>query len=431
MSSVYPAVHLESGHEVALKVLPPFMARNRTVLKRFMGEAKSAEALEHRNIVSIYDHGSDKGRHYLVLEYVQGGDFHEYVQRQGAMAPAEAIEVVLQVVEGLQYAASRGLIHRDVKPSNLMRTPDGEVKITDLGLALRSGTEDERVTREGTTVGTVDYMSPEQARDSRATSFQSDIYSLGCTFYYLLTALPPYPGGDIADKLTRHVRDPAPDVRDLRPDLPQALAEVVTKMMAKHPEDRYGSYADLRSALLAAARVLSGDESSIALVPIEDDPYEPAQAASIRDEASGRPDSSVAEISLARLAPADLDDSSASGASAVQVPSPYNSVLKRLGADGAREAAEPVEVGAPLGGAWGVDLSDRLGGPLRRDWAACHRRYHQPRLADSRSDPNALAADWRVQAVPRTGRRPHTALAAVADGSGGPPPIGGDRQESP
>src|SRR5262249_58354991 len=139
-------------------------------------------------------------------------------------------------------AASRGLIHRDVKPSNILRTPAGEPKITDLGLALQSEFEDERVTREGTTVGTVDYMAPEQARDSRATSIQSDIYSLGCTFYYLLTGVPPYPGGDITDKLTRHARAAVPEIRDLRPDVPPELSAVLRRMMAKEPADRFAPY---------------------------------------------------------------------------------------------------------------------------------------------------------------------------------------------
>ena len=112
---------------------------------------------------------------------------------------------------GLRYAAGRGLIHRDIKPSNILRTPAGQVKIIDLGLALQNEFEDERVTREGTTVGTVDYMAPEQARDSRATSIQSDIYSLGCTFYYFLTGVAAYPGGDITDKLTRHAKSPVPE----------------------------------------------------------------------------------------------------------------------------------------------------------------------------------------------------------------------------
>ena len=131
------------------------------------------------------------------------------------------------------------MIHRDIKPSNILRTPAGQVKIIDLGLALQNEFEDERVTREGTTVGTVDYMAPEQARDSRATSIQSDIYSLGCTFYYLLTGVAAYPGGDITDKLTRHAQSPVPDVRDLRPDVPVAVSAIIQRMMAKKPEDRF------------------------------------------------------------------------------------------------------------------------------------------------------------------------------------------------
>ncbi|MDG3006979.1 serine/threonine-protein kinase [Paludisphaera mucosa] len=304
MSSVYRAVHLETGHEVALKVLPTAMARNSTVLKRFVAEARSAESLQHPNIVQIYDRGSDDGRYYLVLEYINGGDLHEYVQHQGPLPAAEAVGLVEQVVRGLEYAASRGVIHRDVKPSNLLRTPLGEVKITDLGLALRPESEDERVTREGTTVGTVDYMAPEQARDSRATSFQSDIYSLGCTFHYLLTGLPPFPGGDITEKLTRHARTPPPDVRELRPDLPPALAAAVLRMLAKKPEDRFPSYAEL----LRSLRAIDGDESSVALVPIDEEttavrPARDRGAFPVRDLPELRPNSSLPEISLAALAP--------------------------------------------------------------------------------------------------------------------------------
>ena len=165
------------------RCLPVGLAKNPIVLQRFLREARSAESLEHPSIVSIYDRGIDQGRHYLVLEYVQGNDLHEYVQLRGPLGVAEAVKVIRQVAEGLRYAAERGLVHRDIKPSNILRSDTGEIKIIDLGLALKAGFEDERVTREGTTVGTVDYMAPEQARDSRAASFQSDIYSLGCTFY--------------------------------------------------------------------------------------------------------------------------------------------------------------------------------------------------------------------------------------------------------
>ena len=251
MSSVFRAVHAETNQEVALKVLTRSLAKNATLLQRFMREARSAETLQHPNIVAIYDRGVDSGRHYLVLEYVAGGDFHDYVQRRGPLSLVEAIAVVKSVAAGLKYAANQGLIHRDIKPSNILRTRDEQIKIIDLGLALQNEFEDERVTREGTTVGTVDYMAPEQARDSRATSIQSDMYSLGCTFYYLLTGVPPFPGGDITDKLTRHAKNPPPDVRDLRPDLPVELSTILLKLMAKRPEDRFASYDELTTAIEA------------------------------------------------------------------------------------------------------------------------------------------------------------------------------------
>jgi len=270
MSSVYRAVHVDTGHEVAIKVLTRTLARNSTLLQRFLREAKSAEALVHPNIVTIYDRGIDLGRHYIVLEYVAGGDFHEYVRGRGPLDVAEARSVIRDVALGLKYAASQGLIHRDIKPSNILRSPDGWIKIIDLGLALNADFEDERVTREGTTVGTVDYMAPEQARDSRAASIQSDIYSLGCTFYYLLTGIPPYPGGDITDKLTRHARSAVPNVADLRPDVPAELATLIQRMMAKQPEDRLASY-DALIAALDEIQVEAQDRSpAYALAPLDE-----------------------------------------------------------------------------------------------------------------------------------------------------------------
>lgn len=249
MSSVFRAVHMATGHEVALKVLPRALAKNPTLLQRFLREAKSAESLQHPNIVSIYDRGVDQGRHYLVLEFVPGSDFHEYIQRSGPLSIAESISAVKQVARGLAYAAGRGVIHRDVKPSNLLRTPSGQVKIIDLGLAIQAENEDERVTREGTTVGTVDYMAPEQARDSRATTIQSDMYSLGCAFYYFVTGNPPFPGGDITDKLSRHAKSPPPDPRELRPEIPASIAKIIIRLLAKNPQDRFTTYEDLIAEL--------------------------------------------------------------------------------------------------------------------------------------------------------------------------------------
>ena len=249
MSNVFRAVHDETGSVVAVKVLPRTLAKNATLLQRFMREAKSAEALDHPNVVAIYDRGFDQGRHYLVLEYVEGRDMHDRVRINGPLGPDEAIHFIREVAEGLRYAAGQGMIHRDVKPANLLMTPDGHAKIIDLGLALLIEDEDERVTRDGTTVGTVDYMAPEQARDSRQTSERSDIYSLGCTFYYLLTGSAPFPGGGLSDKLARHYKAPIPEVRAHRPELPESLSQLIRKMMEKKPEARFPDYTRLIEAL--------------------------------------------------------------------------------------------------------------------------------------------------------------------------------------
>jgi eukaryotic-like serine/threonine-protein kinase len=272
MSSVFRAVHVETNQQVALKVLTRSLAKNATLLQRFLREARSAETLEHPNIVAIYDRGVDSGRHYLVLEYVAGGDFHDYILKRGPLSLAEAVTVVKSVAEGLKYAANRGLIHRDVKPSNILRSPEGVIKLIDLGLALQNEFEDERVTRDGTTVGTVDYMAPEQARDSRGTSIQSDMYSLGCTFYFLLAGVAPFPGGDITDKLTRHAKNPPPDVRDLRPDLPAELSAILLRLMAKRPEDRFATYDDLIAAIDAVPMAGANQPPGITLAPLLEQP---------------------------------------------------------------------------------------------------------------------------------------------------------------
>lgn len=289
MSSVFRAEHIQSGHVVALKILPKTLAKKSSMLQRFLREAKSAEALEHPHIVAIYDRGFDKGRHYLALEYVDGSDLHDYVQEHGPLPADQVIPIIRQVALALRYAAGKGLIHRDIKPANLLLAKDGTAKIIDLGLALQTDDEDERVTRDGTTVGTVDYMSPEQARDSRATGVRGDIYSLGCTIFYVLTGAPPYAGGDIADKLRRHATTPPPDARQFRADVPEALSRLVRRMMAKRPERRFQDYDELIAALdelgtptdapqpaePLAALIDDESEGEIGLVPIDGEPPRP------------------------------------------------------------------------------------------------------------------------------------------------------------
>ena len=324
MSNVFQAIHEGTSSIVALKVLPRKLAQNAVLLQRFLREARSAENLDHPSIVAIYDRGFDQGRHYLVLEYVEGSDLYDRVKSGGPLGPAEAVEFIRQVALGLDYAAKQGMIHRDIKPANLLMTPDGQAKIIDLGLALQADEEDERVTRDGTTVGTVDYMSPEQARDSRKINERSDIYSLGCTCHYLLTGSPPYPGGTLADKLARHHSAPIPDVRDRNPAVPADLAALVRKMMAKKPADRFVDYPDLVAGL---ARIGAAPGATVdlplplpdVLIDDEDDsddaieltlagPASPAPPA--RDKP--RPPATAPEISLADLAALDDDPPAAS-----------------------------------------------------------------------------------------------------------------------
>ncbi len=335
MSNVFQAVHEESGSVVALKVLPRKLAQNAVLLQRFLKEAKSAENLDHPNIVAIYDRGFDQGRHYLVLEYVEGRDLFDRVRFNGVLTPIETVAFVRQVALGLQYAARLGMIHRDVKPANLLMTPDGQAKIIDLGLALQAADEDERVTRDGTTVGTVDYMSPEQARDSRKITERSDIYSLGCTLHYLLTGVAPYTGGNLADKLARHHSGEIPDVRDRDPSIPAALSRLIQKMMAKKPEQRFTDYNELILALDRISSVEPNLDPQLSDVLIDDsddddeDYYELTVASDSPADApkpTPRPDpdrqsaiqnarsdaDQVREVSLADLAALDADPPSSS-----------------------------------------------------------------------------------------------------------------------
>jgi serine/threonine-protein kinase len=302
MSSVFLATHIETGLQVALKVLPRSLAKNETLLRRFLREAKIAEALEHPNIVAIYDRGTEQGRYYLALEHIAGGDLHEWVRQHGPLPVAMAVNVLRGVARGLAHAADQGLIHRDIKPANILLTTDGIPKVADLGLAVQMEQEDERVTRDGTTVGTVDYMSPEQARDSRATSVRSDMYSLGCTIYHLLAGVPPFTGGTVPDKLRRHAQEAPPDLRALRPDVPPSLARIVRTLLAKRPEARYAGYPELIAAL-DAVRLDESSHDGPLYALIEDDDQDD-DVGLVPDEPADRPPSATSGTFLL----ADDDD---------------------------------------------------------------------------------------------------------------------------
>lgn len=246
MGTVYLARDTELRRVVALKVLPKDKAQNPTLVKRFRAEAQAAAQLQHENIIAVYDHNEADGYLYIAMEYVEGIDLHELVNKRGPIPVRRSIEIIKQVASALQHAYEHKIVHRDIKPSNLLIRRDGVVKLTDLGLARSiDDTIETGITRAGTTVGTVDYMAPEQARSSQAADIRSDIYSLGCTWYHMLTGSPPYPEGSMTNKLQAHATLPPPDPRTVNDQVTDALVAVLHRMMAKRPEDRYQTPAEL------------------------------------------------------------------------------------------------------------------------------------------------------------------------------------------
>lgn len=240
MGHVYEAFDCDLERKVAIKILPKKKAEDATVVARFLNEAKSSARLNHENIAQVYLSGNISGITYIAMEYVEGVNLRDWVRNNGALDLSDAINYVLQTASALSHAASHGVTHRDVKPSNIIVTPQKRVKLIDMGLAriLRTSKDDD-LTESGVTLGTFDYISPEQAKDPRLADVRSDVYSLGCSFYFFLTGSPPFPDGTALQKLLMHQGDEAPDVRERNPSIPVEIAAVVRKMMMKNPDDRY------------------------------------------------------------------------------------------------------------------------------------------------------------------------------------------------
>jgi serine/threonine protein kinase len=247
MGTVFKARHRRMKRVVALKVLSREVAGAEKFLDRFQREVETIARLSHPNIVMAFDADESEAGPFLVMEFVDGRDLASEVAQAGPLPVADAIDRILQAAQGLGYAHSQGIVHRDVKPSNLLRGVDGVVKVADLGLARLNapGAGSTSLTQAGTVFGTAEYMSPEQAIDSGAVDLRADIYSLGCTLYFLLTGRPPYQAGSLMAMLLKHRDDPIPDVREARPDTPPALAAVFRRMVAKAPADRYQTMAEV------------------------------------------------------------------------------------------------------------------------------------------------------------------------------------------
>ncbi|MBX9623527.1 MAG: protein kinase [Gemmataceae bacterium] len=251
MGHVFLCEHILMRRRVAVKVLPIAKAADRANLERFYREARAVAAVDHPNIVRAFDIDHDDQLHFLVMEYVDGTNLQDLVKRFGPLDVTRACHYAAAAALGLQHAHEIGLIHRDVKPGNVLVDRSGAVKVLDLGLARFFHDPDDALTRQNddSILGTADYLSPEQAEDSHAVDIRTDIYSLGATLYYLLTGGPPYPEGTVPQKLiwlrTRHPRP----VREVRPGVPDELAAVVARMMAKDPAGRYQTPAEVVAAL--------------------------------------------------------------------------------------------------------------------------------------------------------------------------------------
>jgi serine/threonine protein kinase len=258
MGTVYLANDTRLDRRVAVKVLPPESVYNPDAVARFQREAKALAKLSHPGIVQAFDSEEDNGRHFLVMEYVEGQSLLDVLKRDGRIAPTYAADYIHEAATALQHAHDKGLVHRDLKPSNLLLSAGGQIKILDLGLArfLQDQIGDPSKTREGMGMGTPDYAAPEQFRDAHHVDARADIYALGCTLYQLLTGQVPFPGSSLAEKYEAHQkREPTP-VEELCPNMPTGLALVVRRMMAKQPADRFqsaGEAADALSPYVAAA----------------------------------------------------------------------------------------------------------------------------------------------------------------------------------
>ena len=251
MAQVYRAMDRQLERPVALKILFPELSIDRTFVERFRREAQAAANLSHPNIVPVFDWGEDDGSYFIVMEYVEGRPLSAVLRDPQPMPPREIATIGAGVAAALAFAHRHGVVHRDVKPGNVLITPEGDVKVTDFGIARAMNTE-ESLTQTGAVMGTAAYFSPEQA-EGKGVDSRSDIYSLGVVLYEMAVGRPPFTGDSPVAVASKHVRDMPVLPREANPSVPPALEAVVMKAMAKNPDDRYGSAEELRADLLRFA----------------------------------------------------------------------------------------------------------------------------------------------------------------------------------
>ena len=255
MGRVYLGVDTSLDRKVAIKVLQKQRAQDQASVARFMNEARSAARLNHEHIAQVYYAGQQDDMPFIAFEYVEGTNVRTLIEQYNVFAIPQAIIYTIQITHALAHASMHGVVHRDVKPSNILITSEGRAKLIDMGLArlLRPTDPRDDLTASGVTLGTFDYISPEQARDPRNADIRSDIYSLGCTLFYMLTGQPPFPEGTVLQKLLQHQGDEPPDIRTFLPGAPAEIAQIIQKMMAKDPRQRFQTPNTLLAELTDAA----------------------------------------------------------------------------------------------------------------------------------------------------------------------------------
>ena len=301
MGQVFLCEHMFMKRRVAVKVLPPAKAEQPAALGRFYREARAAGSLEHQNIVRTHDIDQDGNLHFIVMEYVDGSDLLAIVKKFGALDIGRAASYMKQAAAGLDYAFRNGIIHRDIKPGNILVDRKGVARILDMGLARFYKDQSDQLTikyDDKIVLGTADYVAPEQVANSHSVDIRADVYALGATFYFLLAGHPPFPTGTVSQKLLWHrTKEPTP-LRQLRPDVPEGLANVVARMMAKDPKARYQTPAQVEAELEAWL------PTEIQLPTEEELPQlSPAAMEVVRDEGAAQPAEAEPAVVVAAAAP--------------------------------------------------------------------------------------------------------------------------------
>jgi len=390
MGVVFRALDTTLDRMVAVKVVASHRVHGEELQRRFLVEAQSAARLDHPNIARVHYVGRDRGLPYIVFEYIEGRNLRDLIGHRGPLPPGEALSYAYQIAHALSHACDRDVVHRDIKPSNILVTPHGQAKLVDMGLARlqRERGLDSELTGDGIALGTFDYISPEQARDARQADVRSDIYSLGCTLYFMLAGQPPFAGGAVVEKLLRHQTEQPPSLLSFRGDLSDGLCRLIDRMLAKDPAERHQSARELVADLGRELAEL-GVEIPQALAPLAFLPP-PTVASPWRRRAAwavplaallaatpwlGRVASSPPPPPLPPLPPATeelpaLSDNLQLNAAPL-APAPFEALADPSTGPATLNEAPPV-AGSPLWSAWspwgpwqpGESLADRLAAPL-------------------------------------------------------------------